>query len=127
VPDGYYRVRVDVSDELENPGPASIRGSTESEPFLLDNQPPRVDGLRFDNGKLTGVARDDLGPISKLEYALDGHEWKPMNPKDDLFDTAEEAFELTLEHLEAGSHVVAVRAKDARNNLGTAELWITVK
>jgi hypothetical protein len=127
VPDGYYRVRVDASDELDNPAAAVQHGSTESEPFLLDNHAPRIDDLREANSRVTGIARDDLGPISKLEYALDGHEWKPLNPKDDLFDTKEEAFELALPPLEAGPHVIAVRAKDARNNVGSAEVWIAVK
>jgi hypothetical protein len=125
VPDGYYRVRVDASDELDNPAHQVERKATESEPFLLDNHPPHIDGLRYEKGRVSGVARDDLGPISKLEYALDGQEWKPFYPKDDLFDTREEPFELELKDLDHGSHVVAVRTKDARNNTGSAELWIT--
>ncbi len=127
VPDGYYRVRVDASDELDNPAAEVLHDAKQSEPFLLDNQPPRVDGLRFANGRLSGVALDDLGPISKLEYSLDGHQWKPFNPKDDLFDTRQEAFALELGALPKGSHVVAVRTEDARHNAGSAELWVEIK
>jgi sugar lactone lactonase YvrE len=125
VPDGYYRVRVDASDELENPAPSALHKSTESEPFLVDNHPPHVDGLRYANGRIAGTASDDQGPISKLEYAIDGQEWKPFYPRDDLFDTSQEVFELELKELEKGPHVVAVRTRDARNNLGSAEIWIT--
>jgi hypothetical protein len=127
IPDGYYRVRIEASDELENPEAAVLRERAESEPFLLDNHAPRIDGLRFENGRVLGTARDELGPIAKLEYALDGKEWKPLHPKDDLFDTAVEPFELQLGKLSAGSHVVAVRVADARDNSGTSEIWITAR
>jgi hypothetical protein len=127
IPDGYYRVRVEASDELDNPVPAVLRERAESEPFLLDNHAPRIDGLRHQNGRVVGTASDELGPIAKLEYALDGQEWKPFHPKDDLFDTRSEAFELELGKLAAGSHVVSIRAQDARGNGGTSEIWITVK
>jgi hypothetical protein len=127
VPDGYYRVRIEASDELDNPAQGVQRESAESEPFLLDNHAPHVDGLRHVNGRIQGTAVDDLGPISKLEFAVDGQEWKPFQPKDDLFDTRSEAFELELGKLAAGSHVVSVRARDDRDNSGSAELWIDVK
>jgi sugar lactone lactonase YvrE len=128
IPDGYYRVRIEASDELDNPEPSVLRESAESEPFLLDNHAPRIEGLRHENGKVRGTARDELGPISKLEYALDGHDWKPFNPDDDLFDTSAETFTLALDPpLPAGSHVIAVRAKDARGNAASTELWISVR
>ena len=125
VPDGYYRVQIDASDELDNPSVSALHNASESEPFLVDNHPPTVDGLRFQAGHIIGVARDDQGPISKLEYAIDGQEWKPFLPKDDLFDTREEAFDWPLTDLTAGAHVIAVRTKDARANTGSAEVWIT--
>lgn len=127
VPDGYYRVRIEASDELDNPGPSALRERTESEPFLLDNHAPRVTDLRFAGGRLSGAARDELGPIAALEYAVDGQEFLPFYPKDDLFDTAEEPFDVALPALPKGSHVIAVRAKDARANVGSAELWIELK
>jgi outer membrane protein assembly factor BamB len=127
VPDGYYRVRIDASDELDNPAHEVLHKNAESEPFLLDNHPPHVDDLRYANGRISGIARDDMGPISKLEYALDSQDWKPFYPKDDLFDTRTEPFELEVKDLDKGPHVVAVRTKDARNNVGSAEIWITVK
>jgi hypothetical protein len=127
VPDGYYRVRIEASDELDNPGPRALRERTESEPFLLDNHAPRVSDLRFAGGRLSGVARDELGPVTGLEYAVDGQEFLPFYPKDDLFDTADEPFDVQLPPLPKGTHVIAIRAKDARANVGSAELWIELK
>jgi hypothetical protein len=127
LPDGWYRVRVEASDELDNPEASVTRERVESEPFLVDNRAPSVVELRYENGRVLGSARDELGPITRLEYAVNGQEWKPFYPKDDLFDTNVEAFELALSGLPKGSHVIAIRARDARNNTGTSELWITVK
>jgi outer membrane protein assembly factor BamB len=125
VPDGYYRLRVDASDELDNPAHAIRVQQSESEPFLIDNHPPHVYDLRFANGRLTGIARDSQGPISRLEYTENGQDWQPLRPKDDLLDTREEPFELNRPDLAKGSRLIAVRARDARNNVATAELWIS--
>jgi outer membrane protein assembly factor BamB len=127
VPDGYYRVRIDASDELDNPAHAVLVQHQLSEPFLLDNHPPHVENLSFSSGKLKGLAWDTLGPISSLEIAVDAQDFVPFYPVDDLFDTAREPFELELKDLSKGRHALAVRCKDARNNVTTAELWIELK
>ena len=126
IPDGYYRVRIDASDELDNPARSALVQRAESEPFLLDNHPPHIEGLRFERGKLLGVALDTLGPISSLELAIDAQDFVPFYPQDDLFDTAREPFELELKDLTKGRHALAVRTRDARANATTAEIWIDV-
>ena len=83
VPDGYYRVRVQASDELDNPGNLATQGEGESEPFLIDNHPPSVSALRVEGGQIKGRAQDSLGPIAKLEYSVDGLEWKLLSADDD--------------------------------------------
>ncbi len=122
VPDGYYRVRVEASDELDNPTPMARKGSGESEPFLVDNHPPSVRELRVAGAQLTGRAVDDLGPISKLEYTPDGMEWFLMFPQDGLFDRSEERFVLPLTLLPKGNLIVVVRATDARGNVASSEI-----
>jgi hypothetical protein len=98
--------------------------AVESEPVLIDNHPPRIDGLRVVGKKLQGKARDDMGPITRLEYAIDGRDWILFFSSDDLFDTAEERFSLTLDDLEKGSHIIAVRAFDAAGNSASSEVTI---
>jgi len=127
VPDGFYRVRVESSDELDNPTPIARKASGDSEPFLLDNHPPSVVELRVAGGKLTGKAVDSLGPISKLEYTADGIEWLLVFPADGLFDTREEAFQLPLQLLPKGDLTVMVRATDARGNVGSSEVNVRVQ
>jgi predicted nucleic acid-binding protein len=127
VPDGYYRVRVEASDELENPEPSAQKGSTLSEPFLVDNHPPELFDLRAQAEQITGRARDELGPITKLEYSVDGIEWKLLQPEDRLLDTRDEAFILPFKQLPKGSHTVMIRASDARANYNTRSLAVTVR
>jgi outer membrane protein assembly factor BamB len=126
IPDGYYRVAIEASDELESPGDASLKTTLESEPFLIDNKQPAIEGLKLEGGRIRGVARDVPGPVTKLERAIDNGDYEPFYPADDLLDTSAEPFALQLPKLEPGRHVISVRATDARNNRGTAELWITV-
>ncbi|MCC6878138.1 MAG: hypothetical protein IT378_27745, partial [Sandaracinaceae bacterium] len=124
IPDGWYVVRVEASDELENPSAYALRATADSEPLRVDNHAPRVESLRFATAHLTGRAVDALGPIARLEHAIDGGEWQPLYSTDDLLDTADEAFDLDLSSLAAGDHIVAVRATDASGNVGSAEAQI---
>jgi hypothetical protein len=122
VPDGYYRVRVEASDELVTPEPQTQRTSALSAPILVDNHAPEIDVLRIENGRLTGQASDALGPIALLELALDGAQFRPIAPKDGMLDTARESFEAELKALPAGRHIASLRATDAARNVGVASL-----
>ena len=124
VPDGYYRVRIEASDELANPGSYTVKTSALSEPFLVDNHPPEVLGLKWTGRTLRGTARDSTGPVARLEYAVDGGDWLPFFPLDDLLDSAEERFELELTELKGGPHIVSVRATDAAGNTASAEITV---
>ncbi len=124
VPDGWYVVRVEASDELDNAEPLALRHTADSEPIRIDNHAPRVEELRMNGTRLGGRALDALGPIARLEYAIDGGEWVAIFPVDDLLDTNDERFEIDLSTLAAGPHIVAVRATDASGNLGSSEAQI---
>lgn len=121
IPDGWYVVQVEASDETDNPGPLTLRDVRTSEPFLVDDHDPTVE-LQLRGGRLVGVARDAMGPIAKLEYAVDGGDWRLFFPEDQLLDEAEERFEVDLAELAAGTHVLAVRATDAAGNAAVAEI-----
>ena len=124
IPDGWYVVRVEASDELDNPATLSLNDAHDSEPILIDNHAPRVEQVRFTGGQLTGRAVDGLGPITRLELAVDGGEWRQLFPEDDLFDTNEERFRADLSQLDPGDHIVAVRATDAGGNIGSSEVQV---
>ncbi|UJR82557.1 hypothetical protein [Sandaracinus amylolyticus] len=126
VPDGWYVIQVEASDELGNPASLALRSTFESEPILVDNHAPVIEPLGASGARVTGRAVDTVGPIARLEYAVDGGEWLVFFPADDLLDTRDERFELDLSSLAPGSHIVAVRATDAGGNVGSAEIEITV-
>lgn len=124
IADGWYVVRVEASDELDNPDALVLRDARDSEPIRVDNHAPRVEELRFAGARLSGRAVDGLGPIARLEYAVDGGDWIALFPEDDLFDGATERFEVDLSALAPGVHVVSVRATDAGGNAASAEAQI---
>ena len=119
IPDGYYVVRVEVSDEEANPQNLTLRSRSFSEPMLIDNHPPTIEKLRFRNGVVSGVATDSLGPIARLQASIDSGPWRDIFPKDLLLDSRQEAFEMKLK---SGSHIVAIRASDAAGNQATDEI-----
>lgn len=126
IPDGFYVIQVEASDELGNPAGLALRSTFESEPILVDNHAPVIEPLGAAGARVTGRAVDTLGPIARLEYAVDGGEWEIFFPEDDLLDTRDERFVLDLAARGAGSHIVAVRATDAAGNVGSAEIEINV-
>ena len=126
IPDGYYVVQVEASDELGNPAGLALRSTFESEPILVDNHAPVIEPFGAAGATVSGRALDTLGPIARLERAIDGGEWEIFFPEDDLLDTRDERFALDLSTLSAGSHLVAGRATDAAGNVGSAEIEIQV-
>ncbi len=120
VPAGHYLVKVDASDELDNPAKRTISSEKQSPPIVIDNQPPRVLGLTAKARQVKGKAVDGFSPIERLEYSLDGLRWHPVFPNDALFDSRTESFSFELPAtLVKGSYTVAVRAFDRALNSAT--------
>jgi hypothetical protein len=117
---------VRASDELANPAPYALSHATESRPVLVDNHAPRIEGLTRDGTRVRGRAVDSASTISRLETAIDGREWTPLFPDDDLLDTRDERFGVDLAGLDPGEHVVAVRAYDAAGNAVSAEIVVRI-
>jgi hypothetical protein len=92
-PDGEYRLRVTASDLPGNPPAEALSTSMVSDPFLIDNTPPRIASLAASasGGKLhaTWSAADALSDIKKAEYSLDGGDWTLVAPVTGLSDSHE--------------------------------------
>lgn len=119
LPEGTYRILVEASDELSNPPDRVQKHSLESGTVLVDNTPPVFKSLAMKARRLTGEVVDGLGPIARLELSLAGSdEWRPLFPKDGVFDEAAEVFDADVSALiPAGSHLIAVRAYDSAGNV----------
>jgi sugar lactone lactonase YvrE len=119
-PDGEYRIRVTASDLPGNPPAEALSTSMVSDPFLIDNTPPKIAGLAASatGGKLraTWTAADALSDIKKAEYSLDGGDWTLAAPVTGLSDSHELAYDLTIDHIAPGEHTLAVRVEDDYDN-----------
>jgi hypothetical protein len=120
LPEGKYRVRVDASDEISNPPDSATRHALETPPVLVDNTPPVFQALAVQGHRLRAEVVDGMGPIARVEAAIDGRlEWRPLPAADGIFDTADETVDVDLTPLlpaGPGAHIVAVRAYDGAGN-----------
>lgn len=118
LPEGEYRVRVTASDELSNPPGRVRKHSLESGVILVDNTPPRIEGLAVTGRRVKGRAIDGVGPIKRIEISIAGSdEWYPFEPKDGIFDEQSEDFEADISSFAPqGAALVSVRVYDQANN-----------
>jgi hypothetical protein len=118
LPEGKYRVRVEASDEPANPPDQVQKHALESDPVLVDNTPPRIDGLQMTGRRIRLRVVDGTSPIARVDMAVDGKtEWRPLAPADGVFDTADEAVDSDVSSVvPPGSHIVVVRAYDSAGN-----------
>jgi hypothetical protein len=122
VPNGTYIVKVVASDAASNTPGAALEGELESSAFDIDNAPPTVTvtSNRPTNGRTTiqFEVRDEWSSVSKVEYSLDAQRWQVAYPRDGIFDSRHEQFELTLDNADAARGLI-IRAYDAKNNSAT--------
>jgi hypothetical protein len=119
--EGKYRLRIEASDEMVNPLGNATRSDLVSAPVLVDNTPPVFQSLAMQGRRLKARVVDGLGPIVRIDVAIDGRtEFTPLSPVDGIFDTADESVDVDLTPLlvsaGSGPHIVAVRALDAAGN-----------
>lgn len=119
--EGWYRVRVEATDELANPIGKGLKHAAESAPFVVDNTAPTITSMSLANGRLQAEVVDSIGPIARLEVQLDGRgPWRTLTSVDGILDDAKESVDTQLGI--TGSHVVALRAYDAAGNAVTREI-----
>jgi hypothetical protein len=124
LPEGKYRVRVEASDEEANPPGDVMKHALESAPFVVDNTPPVIDKLTITGRVLHAHVVDGVGPIVRVEVAVDGRlEWRPLASAKGIFDSPDAVVDSDVASLvPPGSHIVTVRAFDAAGNSVTREV-----
>ncbi len=125
-PDGEYVIRVVVSDAPSNPPDQALESDHLTEPFLVDNTGPLVTRINVSDGLLSFLVQDNASPLFRVEYAIDGRDWRVVHPADGVTDSRTESFEIALDGLEPGEHTLAVRARDTSNNTGTGKRVVTI-
>lgn len=125
-PDGSYVLRVVASDAPSNPPDQALEAEFLSETFLVDNTGPRVSRINVADDRLSFMVQDGASPLFRVEYAIDGGDWRVIHPEDGVTDSETEEYEIALEGLEAGEHTLAIRARDTSNNTGTGKRVVTI-
>lgn len=120
LPEGWYRVEVEASDEASNPDDGVERDRRLSAPVLVDTVAPVV-RVSVTGGVVSGEVEDGASALTRLELSLDGGEWRPLRVADGVLDGRRERFSLRLAATArtAGEHSVAVRAADEAGNVGS--------
>ena len=127
IPDGFYIVRIEASDEQSNPDALTLRSTATSEPIRVDNHPPRIEQLKVHKGHVKGRVVDDLGPIARMQMSVDAGPWRDVFPTDSLLDSPREGLDVPLGALPSGPHVIAVRAFDASGNQANREINVKTR
>jgi hypothetical protein len=126
-PDGEYRLRIIASDAPGNPPAEALTAQMVSDPFLIDNTPPRITGLAATRSgarlQVKWHAADALNNVTKAEYSLDGGDWKVASPVTRLSDSVELDYDLTIDAA-AGEHTIAVRVQDDFENLAADKVVV---
>lgn len=129
-PSGKYRIKVVASDRPGNPDGNVLEQERISDEFVIDNTAPTVTGLKAatvrNMTRISGLATEETTRVARVEYALDGAEWKAGSTADRIFDDKKEELAVMLENLEPGEHTIVVRVCDENGNIGAAHLVFEV-
>jgi hypothetical protein len=131
-PDGAYFVKVVAIDSPDNPKDIALSEEKISNRFVIDNTPPAVVELQTtqsgnDIYVITGRTEDIASYIKNIVYSIDGGDWKPLFPSDQVFDSKKEIFSFSTDQLKAGEHTVVIKATDAAGNVGSAKTVVPMK
>lgn len=126
--DGRYYFRVVATDKPSNPVQYAKEADGISAPVAIDNTPPMVTpgAPRRDGAKLeidVDVV-DQTTALRRCEYSLDAASWIPLEAADGVTDSLRERYELRLDNLKPGEHLIVFRAYDSAGNAGLAKVVV---
>jgi len=121
VEDGRYEIRVTANDRKSNSEKTALTASRVSEQFVIDNAGPTVEEIKFernqDKAEISVSITDKLSVITNLEYTVNSSEdWMSSVPEDLVFDTTKETFNIEINDLEEGKHILSLKLTDATGN-----------
>jgi hypothetical protein len=127
-PEGWYMLKIVARDARSQPPGEGLTGEAFSETFLIDNTPPRLEGLCVESGEngpvLLGKVEDALSRITLIEYSLNGEGWRPALPVDRILDARTEEIRIPVPALDDGGRAstVGVRVADEVGHVAGARL-----
>lgn len=131
LPDGKYQVKVTASDKPSQPLGSELSGEIISDPFEIDNAPPRVSDLTASHKEkrtylIAFKVADQNSIIKSCEYSINASDWQDLSPTDKIFDTKTENFSFETE-LSMGENTIIVHTTDALKNVGSGKIVVNVK
>ncbi len=118
--DGEYRLQVTASDHAGNPEGQGLEGKLVSEPFLIDNTPPKISGLTAtlagNKINLRFRAVDALCQIARAEYSINGGDWTWVEPTTRITDAKEHEYVIAFDKGAVSEQTIAVRVSDQFDN-----------
>lgn len=128
--DGKYVARLVASDEDSNAPVTALRTEMISAPFWVDNTPPQVrvaeSGVTPEGAVIRFEVEDRTSPLRNAEVAIDNQEWRNVLSDDGIIDNRIETFTVRPPKLEAGEHVVSLRAYDTAGNVGVGKAVVHI-
>lgn len=119
IPDGKYVLKLVASDSKSNLKDKTLTDKATSSEFTVDNTKPTIKVTFNSGGTIKGSITDKLSNIVRIEYQIDAGEWKTLQPKDEIFDSTSEDFEISLGSGK-GPATVTIKAYDSEFNFGVA-------
>src|SRR5262249_30292523 len=121
VRDGRYEIKVQASDAAANPPGQGKTASRVSDPVIVDNTPPVIGDIKSNvTGKSVTIdlrVVDRTCTVAGLQYTVDSSkQWQSVLPQDNIADSPEELYRVTIADLGAGAHQITLRATDAMGN-----------
>ncbi|MEO0010079.1 MAG: PQQ-binding-like beta-propeller repeat protein [candidate division WOR-3 bacterium] len=123
LPDGWYRIKVIVSDAPDHGADEAQTAERESPPFLIDNTPPVISEIRISGNRAQWTVTDATSPLAACRIAVNSGSWVPVVPEDTIFDGLSERFSSAVE-LKPGLNTVAVWAVDGQGNVAVRQLTV---
>jgi len=123
--DGTYLLRVVADDSPSNPQGSDLSAERLSDPFDVDNNPPRIGPIGVSGSgasvRLEFEVEDSFSDVGEVLYSLNAREWEVLPPVDGFSDSPKESYRLDLKDLSAGENTIVVKASDAVGNSTTAK------
>jgi hypothetical protein len=124
--EGFYSIKVVVSDLPSNTPETARTAEAVSEAFLIDNTPPvltvKKQSVEKDRAQIVVNAADGASVINSAAYSLDGKDEVALRPDDLIFDSTNETFTIGLTGLDPGAHSLLVRVQDEAKNTSVLKL-----
>lgn len=129
LPDGRYRVEVEVSDAPGNPAGTETTARRTSAIFLVDNNAPVITPQKIerqgDSVSVRFTTLDSTSLVTSADWRTGTKRARSLNPDDEAFDSSAEAFSLTLTGEDAKpGNLIIISVGDENGNRSFRELIV---